>query len=405
MFPNKTARPLVLLLILITIALPVSVSAQQEMSRTLTLTLDNLRVDVTVPHLWQPIDESQRQNRAEMRSAKIGFGDDVQRVVVQVDDLDSLPDNNRIGIFMQELAATLDASDEFPTELVSEVVRFRWDGFPAALFLSYSPGDEETPTYYARWFGLELADGRAIYLELGTTLPDATPPSRSTLDEFDGIMNSLRINGQTLDPTQAIEALKRVTDPLSLTGPVVASLRLVDGPEVRLSAPPGWQRRVVTSSATLPAAYFFEEDLREIEPGEQPSGAFILMTLLDEAPLRERLGVDELPPVGNLGLAYLNTLLAVRAPDLTLGSPVDFEWGEGHYAILLSGQFSDSRVSMQLLVLELDGRLLTVALYAPSEDWRSVENVLGSLRVNGDLLPAGPLQEALSRIAEEEISE
>jgi hypothetical protein len=287
---------------------------------------------------------------------------------------------------------------------VTEIVRFGWGGFPAAMFLGYAPGDEDSPAYYGRWFGVELPDGRAILLEQGSTLPDGIAPERDTLNTFDDIISALQINGQSLDATEALAALKRVSDPISLAGPVAASLRLTDGPEVRLSAPPGWQRRVVTQNASMPATYFFEADLRAVEEGGTPRGAFILMTLLDESPLRTRLGVDELPTPGNLALAYLNALLTEQSPGLTLGNPIDFAWDESHYAVLLPGEFSGDGRLLQLLVLELDGRLLTVALYAPQNDWRSIapiwENVLGSLTVNGDLLPSEPLQEALSQIAE-----
>jgi hypothetical protein len=222
---------------------------------------------------------------------------------------------------------------------------------------------------------------------------------------MDDTLTTLHINSTLLDATQPIAALKRVTDPFSLIGPVVASLRLSDGPEVRLSAPPGWQRRVVTESASVPATYFFEADLRAVEEGSNPPGAFILITLLGESPLRERLGVQELPPAGSLALAYLNALLAGRSSDLTLGNPIEFEWGEDHYAVLLPGEFSGDE-AFQLLILEIDGRLLSVAVYAPLDDWLDIapiwENVLGSLRVDGDVLPTEPLQDALSQITEED---
>jgi hypothetical protein len=400
----------ILVFLLISAGVVQLAAAWQEITRTLTLIHDDLRVDVTVPHLWQPV-ESEDSARAEILSEKeLDLSElDVQRLVIQVDDLDSpfgpLPDNDRVSIFMEQLALTMPTREEFPTEIVTEVVRFRWDGFPAALFLSYTPGDEDNPAYYARWLGVEIPDGQVVLIEQATTLPDGVPPAGDTLDTMDNILTTLHINSTLLDATQPIAALKRVTDPFSLIGPVVASLRLSDGPEVRLSAPPGWQRRVVTESTSVPATYFFEADLRAVEEGSNPPGAFILITLLGESPLRERLGVQELPPSGSLALAYLNALLAGRSSDLTLGNPIEFEWGEEHYAVLLPGEFSGDE-ALQLLILEIDGRLLSVAVYAPLDDWPDIapiwENVLGSLRVDGELLPTEPLQDALSQISEED---
>ncbi|HLA44063.1 MAG TPA: hypothetical protein VJZ27_11540 [Aggregatilineales bacterium] len=380
-------------------ALPVFAQSGQ----VLELQTDGIQIKLFVPDGWGIEDNADDSMRLEARSTVRLKSENTQRVVLHLDELAApygvLPEGDPVGAFMELQAAILPISGEFKPDEVSEVARFAWDNYSAAVFIGYDRGEASLPDYYARWFGIKISETQILLIEQGTTLSPGDIPNPGVLSEFDAMLGSLLINGTSLDATHALQTLNRVTDPL-LTGiGGAASLRLSDAVELRISAPSDWNRRNVTRSADFPGVFFFEQDFRQLEEGESAGGAVIQVSLLSSRRLRSLLNVDELPfaAPGDLALAYLNTLLPENTVD-SMGNPVEFEWTEDVYAVLLPVLYADG-TAQHLLLLEIGNQLAFVTLYAPESRWDSMlatwRSVLASLTINGELMSSEPLESAL----------
>jgi len=296
-----------------------------------------------------------------------------------------LPDGDEIGAFMQIMAAALHFDR---LDAISEVGRFSWGGYSAAVFLGYRPD-----AIYGRWVGVAL-DAETVLLIEQTS---QGIPSAALLADFDAVLAALRVNDQALPAEPALRALQRLSDPTRLAA--AASLRLSSGLEVRLAAPEGWHQRDATQSAGYPSAYFFQDDLRLLAEGENPSGAFVQISLIGAAKLRAILGAE--PPPDDPLLAYLNTMVGKAHADAVFGDPISFAWTEEIDAVLLSASYPANFAQQSLVMAVAEEGLVLVTLYVPRSRWNTVkpiwEAMLLSLRVNGEAPPAAPLQEALAR--------
>jgi hypothetical protein len=409
----------VLLALLIgVLCLPWRVQAQEDSLRPLTLETESFTIRLDAPSNWvAAMDDDPLA--VDLRSASEAYlgGMDWQRLAVRITPLAAplgdLPPADPLYAYMQLIALSLPLSSEYPPSSYSEIVRLEWGGYPTATLLTYSVGSENFPAYYARWVALQLSADQVLLIQQGTSLPAGVPPEAATLAQFDAILASLTINGTALAVEVLQAAWSQLADPIALAGPPVASLRLRNGLEVRLSAPMGWQRRDVTRSADYPTSYFFEDDLRQLEQGQQPRGAYLQLSLLDSSRLKAITGLAELPPSGQgeLALAYVNSLIPLANPNLTLLAPIEFDWTDDYHALLLPIEYP-SEVALHpdgtrqhLLLVESANSLILLSFYAPSANWESAyvfwEGMLGSLTVNGSLLPSAPLQAALRPLNEE----
>lgn len=372
----------------------------QEESRTVVLRQEETTIQLQAPADW--IDS------ADIEAGSVGvqsaaYGTEVGRVILSLRPLEAqfgdLPANDQVGTFLELLAASLPYTRAWQPAYFSEIRRFRWDGHEAAVFVGYTPPADGLGDY-ARWLGLKIGEDHILIIEQSTTLSTAEPPQQSRLDMFNLMLASLQINGESLDAAGAVLALAHLSDPVVLAGPVVAALRLGNVLEVRLAAPQDWQRRDATLRADYPTTYFFEDDLRELAEGENPSGAFIQVSLLDQPKLRRLLDAEDLPPPRDLALAYLNALLPNASPNAQYGEPLDFEWG-AYYAVLIPVRYTASGMLQHLLVVEIENRLLMATCYAPPTRWEAVfpiwRNVLNSLTINGETPPTETLNAGLGQ--------
>jgi hypothetical protein len=190
--------------------------------------------------------------------------------------------------------------------------------------------------------------------------------------------------------------------------PVIAFLRIPDGAEVRMAAPLEWFRRDVTRSRHAPTNYLLETDVDKLSETDRLSGAVVQAALLDETRLLQLLDMEVLPPAGEIGIAYLNTMLAAASPDLVILPPVEVAWTDNINAILLGVRYPPylslhvSGTLQQVLVAEVTGGLLVLTLYAPQNRWDNIsliwENMLASVVIDGELMPADPIRSALSEL-------
>jgi hypothetical protein len=190
--------------------------------------------------------------------------------------------------------------------------------------------------------------------------------------------------------------------------PVIAFLRIPNGAEVRMAAPPEWFRHDVTRSRHAPTNYLLENDVDNLSETDRLSGAVVQAALLDVTRLLQILDIDALPPAGEIGVAYLNTMLAAASPDLILSPPIEVAWTDTINAILLGVRYPQylslhaSGTLQQVVVVEVNGGLLVLTLYAPQNRWDNIspiwENMLASLVIDGELLPANPIKAALAEV-------
>lgn len=385
--------------------------------RPITLETETATVRLDTPASWvAAMDDDPLA--IDMRSASEAYlgGEDWQRLSIRITPLAAplgdLPPDDPLYGYMQLVALSLPLSSEYPPDVYSEIARFQWGDYPTAMLLTYSNVDGTRPAYYARWVALLLDADQVLLIQLGTSLPADAPPDADLLAQFDSILASLTINGTALGLEGIQNTLEQLANPIALAGPPVAALRLRNGLEVRLSAPSGWQRRDVTRSADYPTSYFFEDDLRHLTEGEQPRGAYLQISLLDSTRLRAIIGADELPPSGQgeLALAYLNTMIPLANTSATFQAPMEFEWTEDYYALLLPLDYP-SEIALHpdgthqhLLLIEAPNSLIMLSFYAPSANWETSQTawvgMLGSLTINGNLLPLEPIETALSALQE-----
>lgn len=370
---------------------------------TLTLSHDDITVTLTMPESWI-VSEAEAQSA---ESAYVG-GTNFQQVRMRLDAPDaflygSLPEENRIVALLESLKATLPYTENYDPQLMSEVYRFQWDEYPAALFVAYRQGDPIS--HYLQWMGVELEAETLLLIQFETTLPPQEPPRPTILAQFASIRASLTVNGESLDPAGPRVALTRVTDPYSLTGPVVAALKLHGGAEVRLAAPPNWFRRNMTDSPDFPTTFFYEDDWRGIEEGDPLDGALIQVSLISEARILAQLEQNELPE--SLVVVYSQFLQNNTYAEIQVGEWVDFVWGESparvvgvRYPVEYSAHAEGTL--QQVILVEIDGGLLMLTLYAPENQWDSAlslwQTVLSSTVINGTVLPVDPLLQALEQI-------
>lgn len=377
----------------------VTLSAQaQDDTRLALLEVDSYQVQTRVPSTW--LRANTDTNLLDIRSAPDLPLDitEWQHIALQIRPLvapyGELPSDNRLGAYLELFAASLPIISAYPPETFSEIARFRWGDYPAAAFMSYAPQGNGTPAYYAWWVGVELDVDSVLLLELGTTLPDANPPTPATRSIFETALQNLRINDSLL-PFEAIQnALLRLTDPLSTLAPPVASLRLNEGLEVRLAAPQGWYRRDVTPNAAYPSIYFLEDDVRSFSEGDPVSGAVIQVTLMSENYLARLLETENLPD--ELLIPYLNVFLPLADSRFSPQTPREFEWTPDYQAVRLPAEYGTS-YHQDLILIQSGQRLILLTIYAPQTRWTQLrpiwQNILSSLTINGVTLPLDPLLE------------
>ncbi len=347
-----------------------------------------VRANCTVEARLNPATDSADTQRATLRLAPLAapFGE--------------LPAADPLRGYMDLLIGILPSNAaEYAPHQFSEVVRFQWGDFPAALVLAYAPATANGPAYYARWFAVQVDDDTALLLQLGTTLPAGAIPDARTATLFDRIAGTLTINNVNLPRTAPQAALRRATPPDNPDEAPVAALRLANGPEVRLVGPQSWQRRPVTQSRHYPSVYFFQRDLRGIPPGDNPGGPYMQISLVGTVVLQERLARLETPPdTTDLNLAYLNALLVTARPDIQFGTPTEFRWGEDYPALLWPLRFGE-RWAGHLLLVTVDDALVQVSFYAPLAEWGALEpawaSSLASMLINDVAVSPETLARAL----------
>ncbi len=183
------------------------------------------------------------------------------------------------------------------------------------------------------------------------------------------------------------------------SAPEVAAVRLADGLEARVVGPSGWVALPITQSRHYPSVYLFENDPRDLSPGEQPSGAYLQLSLVGAVVQAQRLAaLDNPPDTDDPLLAYLNSLLPTARADLMFGTPAEFTWPEVGPALLLPVRFGDHSRG-HLLLVQRDESLLQMSVYAPAARWDSLalrwRDALATLLINEQALPPDTLTEAL----------
>ncbi len=377
--------------------------------QTLTLSHNDITVSLAVPESWIA-QEQTLPNEAEAQSADSAYvgGTNFQQVRVRLDTpsvflYGDLPEENRIVALMESLKAALPYTEGYDPQLISEVYRFQWDRYPAALFVAYRQGDPIS--HYLQWIGVEIESDSLLLIQFETTLPPHEPPRPTILAQFAAMRASITVNGKALDPAGPRIALTRVTDPYSLTGPVVAALKLNGGAEVRLAAPPNWFRRNMTENPDFPTTFFYEDDWRGIEEGDPLDGALIQVSLISEARILAQFEQNELPEA--LVVAYSQFLQNNTYAEIQVGTWIDFTWGDVparivgvRYPVNYSAHAGGTL--QQVILVEIDGGLLMLTLYAPENQWDSAlsvwQTVLSSTVINGTVLPIDPLLQVLEQM-------
>lgn len=379
------------------------------MQESLTVSKDDLTVAFVVPDTWTiQVPLSPRQAEAQSAVSAYVGGADFQKVRARLDEpaaflYGNLPEDDRIGALMEGLKAILPYTEDYDPALMSEVYRFRWDAYPAALFVVYHQDDPLSR--YVQWIGVEIELEALLLMQFETTLLPQEPPRPTVLDQFAAVRASLTVNGEPLDPAGPRVALNRVSDPYSLTGPVVAALKISGGAEVRIAAPPNWFRRNMTDNPDFPTTFFYEDDWRGIEEGEPLRGSLIQVSLISEARILIQLQQADLPsdPVS----AYSTFLQTNTYEQIAVGTWVDFAWGSAPARVVgvrYPAEYAahSGGTLQQVILVEIEGGVLMVTLYAPQNEWASAlalwQTVLSSTVVNGSVLPVEPLLQALEQI-------
>lgn len=371
----------------------------------LTLTHNDITIELAVPENWV-VNPENLPNEVEAQSHESAYiaGTDFRYLQARLDEPSAflygdLPSEDQIGQFMEGLKAVLPYTEGYDPTLMSEVYRFRWGEYPAALFLAYL--QNETTSQYVQWIGLEIQEDAVLLLQFEAVLPPQESPRASTLEQFAAIRASLSIDGQNVDPAGARVALERVTDPYSLSGAVVASLKLPQGTEMRMAAPENWYRRNMTENPEFPTTFFYEDDWREIAEGDPLQGALIQVSLIAESRILQQLELAALPD--DLLTAYTDFLVANTYEEVQVGEWVNFAWGDYaargvgvRYPIEYSAHASGTR--QQLILVAVEGGLMMLTIYAPSDEWEAAQanwqTVLSSSVLDGEVLPIAPLLEA-----------
>lgn len=365
----------------------------QTDEQTIGLSEDDVNVTLRVPASWFVDDDN---NRIEARAADAFYiGAATPRVVLQIGQPDSfvygqVPAEDTIGSILETIAATLPITGDFPPEIVSEVERFTWDGYAAAAFLIYQPG------YYAQWFGIEIDAETLLILEIGSTLVPDTLPDDAMREQFADIRSTLTINGSSLEQISPDRVLNQIPDPVGLVSPVVTSLRLDSGLEVRIAAPPDWFQRDVTLNANFPTTMFFQDAMDSLEEGNSANGSIIQASLLDAERMQTLMGIEALPPAGVIAETYMNYVTFAAHPDLLQGERMPFTWGD-YPAEAVAVRYPPSIAAhsggtlQHLIVVEIDSEILVLTIFVPELQWDSIapvwNNIVASLAVRGVALP------------------